>query len=30
MSVMDEPRELGGAAEELVERLDIQPRRRLG
>ncbi len=26
---MDEPCELGGAAEELVESLDVQPRRRL-
>jgi hypothetical protein len=29
MSVMDESRELCGAAEELVEGLDVQPRRRL-
>jgi hypothetical protein len=30
MSVMDESCELGGTAEELVQSLDVQPRRRLG
>jgi hypothetical protein len=30
MSVMDESCELGGAAKELMQRLDVQPRRRFG
>jgi hypothetical protein len=30
MSVLDEPSELGGAPEQLVETFDVQPGRRLG